>query len=549
MAPVDMMGVERPAATPDIGAYQQTAPAQCGSANQQDISQTPATGLCVTGTASVVAYSAGTWSWTCGLEPCAGMITATGNNTSQWLWTCMPAGKTAQCAAYMMINGQVGSDKGASMNSLTVADPALCAAGSVTGFATTATGWAWGCAGTRGGSNDMSGFANLIVNGRVGTDKGMSLNSLTAADSHLCAAGTVTNFVATATGWTWGCAGISGGSADMMGFATLSTPVAPVLPYLSYLGVNISGAEFGSGTLPGALGKNYVFPSHAELAYDASKHLNIIRLPFLWERLQPVMGGALNPAYLSQIDDVVTYGASQGLRIILDVQNFGKYYGNLIGSSSVPAAQFASFWGKVAAHYAGNPNVVFGIMNEPNVQTAPQWLAISNAAIAAIRQAGATTQTIFVQGSYWDGGWSWTTSNNAAVIGMGTIDPSNRIVFEVHQYLDSDDSGTHANVVSTTIGVQRLTAITQWAQKNGKKLFLGEIGVASDPTSLTALTNTLAYIRQNNNVWTGATYWSTGPWWGNYMYSAEPANGVDKPQMTLLSQNANLGVVVAAVKK
>jgi trimeric autotransporter adhesin len=33
------------------------------------------------------------------------------------------------------------------------------------------------------------------------------------------------------------------------------------------------------------------------------------------------------------------------------------------------------------------------------------------------------------------------------------------------------------------------------------------------------------------------TYWAGGPWWGNYMFSIEPQNGVDKPQMTILVQH------------
>jgi hypothetical protein len=68
------------------------------------------------------------------------------------------------------------------------------------------------------------------------------------------------------------------------------------------------------------------------------------------------------------------------------------------------------------------------------------------------------------------------------------------------------------------------------------KLFLGEFGVASDPTSLTALNNMLGYMAQHTDVWEGGTYWAGGPWLGNYMYSVEPTDGVDKPQMGVLEQ-------------
>ena len=177
-------------------------------------------------------------------------------------------------------------------------------------------------------------------------------------------------------------------------------------------------------------------------------------------------------------------------------------------------------------------------MNEPNAVTPTQWVASANAAITAIRAAGATSQQILVPGSDWDSAATWISSGNAQIVGSGIVDPSNNFAFEVHQYLDAYGSGTSSTVVSTSIGVDRLTAITQWAEATGNKLFLGEFGVASDPTSLTALNNMLGYMAQHTDVWEGGTYWAAGAWWGSYMYSVEPTNGVDKPQMGVLEQYA-----------
>ena len=52
------------------------------------------------------------------------------------------------------------------------------------------------------------------------------------------------------------------------------------------IGVNLSGAEFGSNVIPGTYGVDYTYPTHAEIDYYASKGLSDIPLPFLWERLQ-----------------------------------------------------------------------------------------------------------------------------------------------------------------------------------------------------------------------------------------------------------------------
>ena len=75
-----------------------------------------------------------------------------------------------------------------------------------------------------------------------------------------------------------------------------------------------------------------------------------------------------------------------------------------------PNSSFADLWGELAIHYKSNPGVIFGLMNEPHEQTATAWLGFANAAIAAIRNAGAM-QEILVPGSDWDGAWSWTTTS------------------------------------------------------------------------------------------------------------------------------------------
>ncbi|WP_018262417.1 carbohydrate-binding domain-containing protein [Methylobacterium sp. WSM2598] len=343
-------------------------------------------------------------------------------------------------------------------------------------------------------------------------------------------------------------------SAGTLTFATGVPPAAsmPVLtpapppggtgPGLSLLGVNLAGADFAAGALPGRLGTDYTYPTAQEIDYYASKNLNVIRLPFLWERLQPVQGGPLSAAELAQIDAVVSAATAKGMKVILDPHDYGAGYGHLIGSPETPDSAFADFWGKLAGHFSANPNLIFGLMNEPYAQSATQWLGSANAAIAAIRAAGATSQEILVPGSYWDGAHSWVSSDNDTVIGTGIVDPAGNYAFEVHQYLDADSSGTQAGVASPTVGVERLTAITQWATQTNSRLFLGEFGVASDPTSLQALDSMLAYM-DRHAVWQGATYWAAGPWWGDYMFSIEPtglgtAQVADRPQMDVLEKYA-----------
>ena len=307
-------------------------------------------------------------------------------------------------------------------------------------------------------------------------------------------------------------------------------------PHMSLVGVNLAGPAFGSA-LPGVVGTDYVYPNHGEIDYYASKGMNVFRLSFLMERLEHSQGGPLDAAELARIDDVVSYSASKGIKVILDPHNFGQAWGNDIGSSGTPASSLTGFWSKLASHYAGTSNVIFGIMNEPHDQSAAQWAPMAQDSVNAIRAAGATSQEILVPGTYWENAKDWNASSeNATIVGKVT-DPNHNMAFEAHVYFDATSGGTDPAAVSSTIGVERITDITKWAEATGNRLFLGEFGASQQSTSLAALNNMLSYMDQHTGAWQGGTYWAAGPWWGDDMYSIEPSNGADKPQMSVLTQH------------
>jgi len=304
---------------------------------------------------------------------------------------------------------------------------------------------------------------------------------------------------------------------------------------LQLLGVNLSGAEDGN-PVTGVMNYDYVYPTTAEIDYFSSLGLNTIRIPVAWQRLQPTENGPLSTVQLSQLETLVAYAATKGVTVDIDLHNYGAGYGFDVGTAQTPDSAFANFWSQMAQTFKNAPNVMFGLMNEPNAQTPAAWAVAAQDAVNAIRATGAT-QEILVSGSDWDTASSWVSSGNAATVGEIT-DPDNNLVFEVHQYFNTGSTGTSTQVLSPGIGPQSLTAVTQWAEENGKKLFLGEFGAGDDPASLTAESNTLNYLNANANVWEGATYWAGGPWLGNYMFSADPQNGVEAPQTAVLAAAA-----------
>jgi hypothetical protein len=111
---------------------------------------------------------------------------------------------------------------------------------------------------------------------------------------------------------------------------------------------------------------------------------------------------------------------------------------------------------------------------------------------------------------------------------INITDPADNFAFDLHQYLDSDSSGTSSFIVSETIGQERLVAVTNWLRNNNRKGFLGEFAVANSTIGAgigdEAITNMLNYIEANDDVWLGWTWWAGGPWWGNYQFTIEPTN-------------------------
>ena len=301
-------------------------------------------------------------------------------------------------------------------------------------------------------------------------------------------------------------------------------------------GVNIAGAEFAGQKIPGVADRDYFYPKPATIDYFSSKGMNVIRVPFRWERMQPRLNGDLDPSEYRRLADVVHRATARRLFVILDVHNYAAYRGVPIGSQGVPVAAFADFWKRLADKFKKEPRVGFGLMNEPKGLPTETWLAAANAALAQIRAAGARN-LVLVPGNGWTGAHSWFSNGygtpNAAVM-LGVKDPADNYVFELHQYLDSNYSGTHPECKSERVGVTTLTAVTDWLRQHRKRGFLGEFGAGRDETCMAALDNMLGFIDKNRDVWLGWTYWAAGAWPPRYFTSVQPVNGVDPPQMEVL---------------
>lgn len=322
------------------------------------------------------------------------------------------------------------------------------------------------------------------------------------------------------------------------------------------IGCNLTGSEVNYGqanvTNPTS-GSDYLFISHQDIDYIAAKKINFVRLVFSWEVLQQNLNSPLaNNTYNTTMQDRVAYLTSKGITVMIEPHgavdaNFARYKGNLVGSAAVPNSAFADFWSRMASLYKNNPNVVFGLSNEPNNMSTMQWFSAAQAAINGIRAAGATNM-ILVPGNGWSNAQSWTENwydTSATKVSNATAfktltDPGNNMAMSVHMYFDANGGGGADDVVSATIGVERAKVAIDWARANGVKVHFSEFG-ANSITALapTAVKNFMDYLVANSDVVIGCSWWAYGPpvWWGGYRFTLCPSNNytVDNIKWTWLA--------------
>lgn len=311
--------------------------------------------------------------------------------------------------------------------------------------------------------------------------------------------------------------------------------------------VNLSGLEFNSGTLPGRPNWDYAVPSSSELDYYRSKGVNVIRLPLLWERLQPGLlnasiNAALDPTYLALVRAIITAAAARKMFIIIDIHNYGGYGSHKIGDGTLTNTMFADFWKRLASSLQGSTGLFgYDLMNEPsNMPSTVAWPLAAQAAVNAIRRVDKVA-IICVEGDNWASAGSWTSSNN----NLNVSDNTGRLLYEAHVYGDHDNSGTHFSwVAESALGVttqtiaSRVAVFSNWCKTRNVGCLIGEVGVGNDNAQWNVeLANGLAAMKSGGMMM--FSYWAGGPWWGNYPMSIEPTVQGDAPQMSIVKQYAN----------
>lgn len=256
-----------------------------------------------------------------------------------------------------------------------------------------------------------------------------------------------------------------------------STPTSKV----RFAGVNIAGFDFGVVT-SGTQDLSQVVDESVD-GVNQMRHFvnadtfNIFRLPTGWQYLVAnKLGGNLDSTNFGQYDKLVQGCLSLGSYCIVDIHNYARWNGGIIGQGGPTDDQFISLWTQLATHYKSNSKVIFGIMNEPHDLNIAAWAATVQKTVTAIRNTGATAQMILLPGTDYTSAANFIENGSGAAL-AAVVNPdgsTTNLIFDVHKYLDSDNSGTHAECV--TSNADAFNSLATWLRSVKRQAILTETG-------------------------------------------------------------------------
>ncbi|KAF3147743.1 hypothetical protein TWF594_002327 [Orbilia oligospora] len=303
---------------------------------------------------------------------------------------------------------------------------------------------------------------------------------------------------------------------------------------VQYAGINIAGFDFGC-TTDGNCNGRVSAPPTQQFQHFKSDGFNTFRIPIGWQSLTPQLGGSLS-GLISQYDSTLQQCLQTGAYCIIDVHNYARWNGAIVGQGGPTDDQFVSLWTQLAQKYANQQNVWFGIMNEPHEVNIQTWAATVQRVVTAIRNAGAKTQPILLPGNNYASAGAFISSGSAdALIQVKNPDGSTTgLIFDIHKYLDSDNSGTHVECVTDNID-SAFRPLSYWLRCKGRQAILSETGGGNVQSCVTYMNQQLAFLNQNSDVYLGYIGWGAGSFGPTYELTETPnSDGTD----TLLVKQA-----------
>ena len=148
-------------------------------------------------------------------------------------------------------------------------------------------------------------------------------------------------------------------------------------------------------------------------------------------------------------------------------------------------------------------------MNEPHDLDTAQWAATVQAAVTAVRGAGARN-TLLLPGSTFASAGTLPTEAGPALLKVTNPDgTTDGLVFDVHKYLDADGSGTSPECTTNNIA-DAFAPLATWLRANKRQALVSETGGGNTASCEKLFCEELAFLNENADVFLGYTAWSAG---------------------------------------
>lgn len=225
-------------------------------------------------------------------------------------------------------------------------------------------------------------------------------------------------------------------------------------------------------------------------------NLNVFRLPVAWQYLvNNNLGGTLDSGNAANYDLLVQGCLATGAYCIIDIHNYARWNGGIIGQGGPTNDQFSSVWTQLALAYKKESNIIFSLMNEPHDLDMPTWATTLQAVVTGIRGAGATSQMILLAGTEYTSAGAFVSQSGPALLGIKDSDGSTKkLIFDVHQYLDSGYSGTEIECVTDNVSGS-WTPLATWLRSVGRQAFNTETGGGNVASCEQYLCSATAYLK------------------------------------------------------